>query len=80
MNKAVHKITLYIVDHDDLGVDEVCDVLTNARYPNDCIYPWILRAETADAGEWSDDHPLNMDSTAPAEIDRLFPASQGEQP
>lgn len=80
MKASVHKITLYVIDHDGIGVDEVCDVLANANYPNDCIYPCILSAETADAGEWSDDHPLNKHDTASAEIDRLFAVCQGERP
>jgi len=69
----VHRIVIAIVDHDRLGVDEICDVLVNTRYPNDCINPQVLSAESADVGEWSDDHPLNHSNTCEAEIDRLFP-------
>lgn len=68
----VHKVTLYIVDHDSLGAAEVSDVLRNTNYPNSCIYPAILSVQTADAGEWDDDHPLNKSSTAADEIKRLF--------
>lgn len=78
----VHKITLYVVDHDSLGADEVADVLQNQRYQNDCIYPHIISVQSADAGEWDDDHPLNRSSTAAAEIEKLFqppPVHQEEE-
>lgn len=68
----VHRITLYVVDHDQLGAESVRHELENARFANDCISPSVLSIETRDCGEWSDQHPLNFTSTAPAEIERLF--------
>lgn len=68
----VHKITLYVVDHEGLGGSEVASTITNTRYPNDCIGPNVLSVETADIGAWSDEHPLNQRDKAKAEIDRLF--------
>lgn len=68
----VHKITLYVVDHDRMGLDAVCDTLVNARYPNHCISPEIISSASADAGEWGDDHPLNNTDACQAEISRLF--------
>jgi hypothetical protein len=68
----VHKITLYVVDFDQLGADAVADTIVNQRYPNHCISPSILSVVSADAGEWSDAHPLNHGDKAAAEIDRLF--------
>jgi hypothetical protein len=67
----VHKIELFVVDHDGLGGEEVRDVLENARYPNRCIYPRVLSVDTRDI-VWSDSHPLNRTSTADAEVERLF--------
>ncbi len=73
----VHKITLYVIDHDQIGSDGCRAALENTNYPNDCIWPHVLSVETADCGEWSDDHPLNKPG-AGHEIERLFSAI-GEQ-
>lgn len=67
-------VTLTIIDFDELEADEVKDVIENTRYPNRCIDPEVVRVETADIGEWSDDHPLKSHDTAPAEWIRLFPS------
>ena len=54
----VYKIELLILDHDELGPDEIRVVLENTNYPNDCIRPRIASVEEAEV-EWTDDHPLN---------------------
>lgn len=54
----IHKVTVLVVDHDDLGADGVADVISNAHYPNHCISPKIVETQTVES-EWSDDHPLN---------------------
>lgn len=69
----VHRLVLMVIDFDDLGTDQVRDVLENARYPNRCIAPAVMEMQTADIGEWSDDHPLNNSTTDAAEFARLFP-------
>ena len=68
----VHKVTLFIVDHDELGSDGVIDELTHTRYANDCINPHVISVETADCGEWTDEHPLNNFKTMFTEIENLF--------
>jgi hypothetical protein len=68
----VHKIVLTVIDFDGLGQQGVIEALENARYPNRCIAPTVLAADTRDCGEWSDDHPLNKRDTADAEMARLF--------
>lgn len=70
-----YEITLRIIDHDGIGLQDIRDVLENARYPNHCISPKVSGHREADIGEWSDDHPLNMNSTADAEWSRLFPST-----
>ena len=70
----VHVVTLTIIDLDDIGADEIKVVIENVNYPNRCISPDVVNIETADVGEWSDDHPLNDKRTAPAEWIRLFPS------
>jgi hypothetical protein len=67
-----YEITLRIIDFDELGPAEIKSVLENARYPNHCIAPQVIDHREADIGEWTDDHPLNKQSTADAEWSRLF--------
>lgn len=55
----VHILTVVVIDFDDLGAEEVHQVLRHTKYPNHCISPDVVESETADIGEWSDDHPLN---------------------
>jgi hypothetical protein len=69
-----HVVTLRIIDMDDIGADEIKVVIENAHYPNRCISPDVVNIETADIGEWDDDHPLNSNATAAAEWNRLFPS------
>lgn len=67
----VFKIELLVIDFDGLGEEGVRHELTNVRYANDCISPNVKSIEARDI-EWSDDHPLNMRTTADAEFRRLF--------
>lgn len=69
-----YKITVLIIDTDELGEEEVKDVIENTRYPNRCISPEVYKIETVDIGEWTDEHPLNMTNTAINEWRRLFPS------
>jgi hypothetical protein len=71
MATKIHKVTLLIVDTDDLGRGGVIDVIENARYPNHCIGPQVMHIETREV-EWTDDHPLNKHVTQRAEYERLF--------
>lgn len=67
----VHKVTLCVVDHDDLGPEEVKVVLENQKYPNWCIHPRVRGVETREV-EWSDDHPLNLSTTSAKAFEDLF--------
>jgi len=69
-----HVVTLTIIDFDDIGADEIKVVIENVHYPNRCISPDVVNIETADIGEWHDDHILNYKRTANAEWKRLFPS------
>jgi hypothetical protein len=55
----VYKVTLMIVNHDNLEEDKIASVLENARYPNMCISPDVVEIESKDIGEWDDDSPFN---------------------
>ena len=68
----VHRVTLTVIDFDDIGATGVKSALENARYPNHCIGPQVKTVETRDCGEWNDDHPLNSLATADEELTRLF--------
>lgn len=70
----VHKVTLYVVDFDEVGAKGVAQVLEDTKYPNRCIDPRVLEVDTAELGEWDDSSPLNMVdiSVVKAELDRLF--------
>lgn len=67
----VYKVELLIVDHDGIGMQEVCDVIENESYPNHCIAPRVMAIEARDV-VFTDDHPLNSGSTSRAEFQRLF--------
>ncbi len=71
-----YKVTLLIIDTDDIGGEEIRDVLEQARYPNHCISPSVKLVEERDIGEWSDEHPLNQRATAAAEYERLFKSNR----
>lgn len=67
----VHEVTLLIVDFDQLGAEEIKNVIENARYPNRCISPQVKNTVTVEV-EWDDDHPLNNRHTKDEEYKRLF--------
>jgi hypothetical protein len=69
----IHKITVLVVDHDNLGATDVKTELENTNYPNDCIRPTVVEIDTREV-EWFDDHPLNNSRTLHAEFRRLFGA------
>ena len=68
----VHKITLYVIDFESMWPQSVAETIENQKYPNYCIRPSVIGTESADIGEWSDDHPLNNSDLWQAEIQRLF--------
>lgn len=58
-----HIITLVVVDLDEVGAEEIKDILENIKYPNHCMSPTAEKIETFEIGEWRDDHPLNLQTT-----------------
>lgn len=67
-----YKVELLIIDHEQIGIDEIWRVIENTKYPNHCITPDVKRISGESIGEWSDEHPLNHKATALAEYERLF--------
>jgi hypothetical protein len=68
----VYKVTLLIIDNDEIGGNEIKSTLENTRYPNRCISPEVKEIVEREICEWSDDHPLNNIHTSDAEYRRLF--------
>lgn len=71
MQVNVYRVTILVVDHDQLGAQGVADALEQARYPNHCISPHVLGTEQRTV-EWSDDHPLNRRGNENAAVEELF--------
>lgn len=74
MKMNVYKIELCVLDFDCLGEEEIKRVIENQKYPNYCISPVVKTIESREI-EWSDDHPLNKQTTADDEYRRLFSAN-----
>jgi len=70
--KKVYRVTLTILDLDEIGPAEIRSVLENNHYPNHCMAPEVSRIEERDIGEWSDDHPLNSSKTSQEYAEHLF--------
>lgn len=68
-----YKVEILIIDHDQLGPDEIPTVIENQKFPNWCIHPNVMSVEEADIGEWHDDHPMNKTDSITSEYERLFP-------
>lgn len=66
------KVTLLVIDMDELGESEISSVIENQKYPNYCINPRVMSIEMADIGDWHDGHPFNHANTSDAEYVRLF--------
>jgi len=75
MKVAVHKVTLAVVDHDELGPEEVVRTLENARYPNRCMSPHGMDIETKEV-DWHDQHPLNLIHKQAEAFRELFPPNE----
>ena len=67
----VHKVILMVVDHDDIGPDDVKCELEHTRYSNRCMSPKVMQIESREV-QWTDGHPLNFLTTESQEFWRLF--------
>lgn len=68
MSTKVYKITLLVIDLEDMGEEQTREALENARY----LYASVLDTQTAEV-EWHDDHPLNMGNAERAQaVESLF--------
>ena len=67
----VHRVTILIVNHDDLDENQLAQAIEDTNYPNDCIDPMVLEIETRET-EWRDDHPLNKARSMFSAVTELF--------
>lgn len=63
-----YKVGLLIIDNENIGEDEIRDRLENCRY----VYPSVMNIQSAEIGEFHDDHPLNKKDTFEEEYNRIF--------
>lgn len=68
----IYKIEVMVLDLDQIGEQEIVDVIEHTRYPNRCISPEVKKVESRDIGEWHEDHPINLNVSHDAEYQRLF--------
>jgi len=80
MKRKVFSVTILIIDHDEVGSDEIVSLIENARYPNRCVSPVVISYREAEV-DWSDDHPLNKSSPAKLRVEHhsLFCGKTVEQ-
>ena len=72
----VYKVTLLIIDHDNIGPSSAVHALEHTHYPNRCISPSVVSIEQAEV-EWSDAHPLNQRHVDKCdEMRKLFPVQE----
>lgn len=64
----LYKIEVYVIDHDNFGIDEVMECVAAA----DSTYISRVDGVEADIGEWSQDHPLNQSVTPVEEFRKYF--------
>lgn len=66
----IHRITCLVIDpnNPNTPAQEYADMLENCKHVN----PSILSVESAEIGEWHDDHPLNHAATRDAAIVAAF--------
>ncbi len=70
MKTNVTKVTLWVVDHGNLGEHWIKDALEDGT-AYQCIGPHVRSAETKSV-EWHDNHPLNLTVKCNAAFDELF--------
>jgi hypothetical protein len=68
----VHKVTLFVLDFDELGWNGVKQTLENTKYPNHCISPEVLDIESKEIGEWEDESFFNSKHLSLEEFNNEF--------
>lgn len=69
----IYKMTVMVVDMDDIGGKQAVVELENGRFGNDCICPQVVDCVEADIPDDEfDQHPINFNATWKAAFDKLF--------
>ena len=68
----IYKLTVMVIDDNELGDEEITDAIQETWYPNHCIMPSVMSVESREIGEWDDDNPLNNSDTHEEEFRRIF--------
>jgi hypothetical protein len=63
----LHKLEVYVFDFENSGVDNIIESIENNRHY--CIT--VQDSQTANIGDWNDDHILNKAGT-PIEVFRSY--------
>lgn len=72
----MHRIVLFVIDHEDIGQNEVKMLIEDNRY----ISPNIKDIRTAEIGEWDDDHKLNKTKATIQDFENYFPELKQQSP
>jgi len=64
----VYKLEVYVMDVYDEGEKTIVQCIEDSDY----FSCYVKDVKSVDAGEWSDDHPLNRIETSAKELEKLF--------
>lgn len=67
-----YKIELLVIDNEGMGEDGIRQDIQGRKFS----YPTIMSIQSAEIGEWYDEHPLNQHATSDEEYRRLFPVKK----
>lgn len=68
-----YKLEVLIFDFDDVGGNDIKEIIENTKYPNYCIRPHVKSIISADIGEWSDNHVIHKRGMDDIEYKKVFP-------
>jgi hypothetical protein len=71
-----YRVEILVVDHDEIGPDQIKYCLERTKYTNWCMAPDVIEIQECDIGEWTDEHPLNQTATYKDEFRKLFAQEQ----
>ena len=57
-----YKLTITVLDFDELGPEEIVLLIEETKYPNHAILPNVQEICEANIGRWYDDHRANKHS------------------
>lgn len=68
----VYKVELMILDFDEIGPEQIKEVIEYQKFPNRCISPDVIRIDDREIGEWDDDCDLNKSNKCIEAFNKLF--------